>query len=141
MDSWSKYSGVVDMGRIEEARSILRRGNEINQMMKVVGEEGTSAEDYIIYQKGELLDSVYLQQNSFDPIDAACSPERQREEFDKLYDALMKSYDLEDKKEIRGFFNQLRQEFLDWHGTQFQTPEYYEQAKKISEFYMSKAVE
>ncbi len=46
-------------------------------MMKVVGEEGTSAEDYIIYQKGELLDAVYLQQNSFDPIDAACPPERQ----------------------------------------------------------------
>ena len=141
MDSWSKYSGVVDMGRIEEARSILRRGNEINQMMKVVGEEGTSAEDYIIYQKGELLDSVYLQQNSFDPIDAACPPERQREEFDKLYDALMKSYDLEDKKEIRGFFNQLRQEFLDWHGTEFKSPEFYEQEKKISEFYRSKAVE
>ena len=50
------------MGRIEEARAILTRGNEINQMMKVVGEEGTSAEDYIIYQKGELLDAVYLQQ-------------------------------------------------------------------------------
>ena len=66
------------MARVEEARSILHRGNEINQMMKVVGEEGTSAEDYIIYQKGELLDSVYLQQNSFDPIDAACSPDRQR---------------------------------------------------------------
>lgn len=59
MDSWSKYDGVVDMARVEEARSILHRGNEINQMMKVVGEEGTSAEDYIIYQKGELLDSVY----------------------------------------------------------------------------------
>ena len=124
MDSWSKYDGVVDMARVEEARSILHRGNEINQMMKVVGEEGTSAEDYIIYQKGELLDSVYLQQNSFDPIDAACSPDRQREEFGVLYDALMASYDLDDKNEIRGFFNQLRQEFLDWHGTEFESPEF-----------------
>ena len=141
MDSWSKYDGVVDMTRVEEARSILHRGNEINQMMKVVGEEGTSAEDYIIYQKGELLDSVYLQQNSFDPIDAACSPDRQREEFGILYDALMASYDLDDKNEIRGFFNQLRQEFLDWHGTEFESPEFYEQEKKISEFYKSKAVE
>ena len=141
MDSWSKYTGVVDMGRIEEARAILTRGNEINQMMKVVGEEGTSAEDYIIYQKGELLDAVYLQQNSFDPIDAACPPERQRQEFDKLYEALMASYDLEDKNEIRSFFNQLRQEFLDWHGTVFEAPEYHEQAKKIEEFYKSKAVE
>ena len=139
MESWSKYNGVVDMKRVEEARSILRRGNEINQMMKVVGEEGTSSEDYIIYQKGELLDAVYLQQNSFDPIDAACSPERQRQEFEKMYEALTLTYTLEDKNEIRSFFNQLRQEFLDWHGTEFESPEYKAQADKITDFYMSKA--
>ncbi|MBP5291822.1 MAG: V-type ATP synthase subunit A [Lachnospiraceae bacterium] len=140
MDSWSKYSGVVDMERVEQARAILIRSNEINQMMKVVGEEGTSSEDYIIYQKGELLDAVYLQQNSFDPIDAVCVPERQRQEFDKLYDALMKTYDLTDKKEIRGFFNQLRQEFLDWHGTLFESAEFAAQGEKISDFYMAKAI-
>ena len=109
-------------------------------MMKVVGEEGTSSEDYIIYQKGELLDAVYLQQNSFDPIDAVCPPERQQIEFDRLYDALMTAYDLSDKKEIRGFFNQLRQEFLDWHATYFETPEFKAQEKKITDFYMTKAV-
>ena len=63
------------------------------------------------------------------------------EEFGILYDALMASYDLDDKNEIRGFFNQLRQEFLDWHGTEFESPEFYAQEKKISEFYKSKAVE
>ena len=68
-----------------------------------------------------------------------CVPDRQREEFDVLYDALMKSYDITDKKEIRGFFNQLRQEFLDLHGTIFETPEYYDQKKKVTEFYMAKA--
>ena len=79
MDSWSKYTGCCRYGTYRRRLvQSLHRGNEINQMMKVVGEEGTSAEDYIIYQKGELLDAVYLQQNSFDPIDAACPPERQR---------------------------------------------------------------
>ena len=140
MDSWSKYVGVVDKARVEEARAILHRSNEVGQMMKVVGEEGTSSEDYIIYQKGELLDAVYLQQNSFDPIDAVCPPERQQIEFDRLYDALMTAYDLSDKKEIRGFFNQLRQEFLDWHATYFETPEFKAQEKKITDFYMTKAV-
>ena len=140
MDSWSKYEGVVDKARVEEARAILHRSNEVGQMMKVVGEEGTSSEDYIIYQKGELLDAVYLQQNSFDPIDAVCPPERQQIEFDRLYDALMTAYDLSDKKEIRGFFNQLRQEFLDWHATYFETPEFKAQEKKITDFYMTKAV-
>ena len=141
VDSWSKYKGVVDMDRVNEARGMLIRGTEVNQMMKVVGEEGTSSEDYIMYQKGELLDSVYLQQNSFDPIDAADPPERQRREFDRLYDALVKTYDITDKKDIRAFFNQLRQEFLDWHGFEFETPEFEQQEQKILDFYMSRAVD
>jgi V/A-type H+/Na+-transporting ATPase subunit A len=51
-------------------------------MMKVVGEEGTSLEDYIIYLKADLLDSAYIQQNSFDPVDHAVEPERQRRVYD-----------------------------------------------------------
>ena len=138
IDSWSKYQGVVDMARVEEARGILRRSSEINQMMKVIGEEGTSAEDYILYQKGELLDAVYLQQTSFDPIDAACEPERQAHEFNVLYDVLTRDYALSDKKEIRAFFNQVRQEFLDWHGTVYGTPEFAAQETKLTDLYRSK---
>ena len=139
VESWSKYKGVVDMDRMQKARRMLIRSTEINQMMKVVGEEGTSNEDYILYQKGELLDAVYLQQNSFDPIDAECEPERQRTEFERLYDAMTQTYSFEDKKEIRSFFNQLRQEFLDWHGCESGTDAFAEQEKKITDFYMSKA--
>ena len=138
IDSWSKYQGVVDMARVEEARGILRRSSEINQMMKVIGEEGTSAEDYILYQTGEMLDAVYLQQNSFDPIDAACEPERQAHEFNVLYDVLTRDYALSDKKEIRAFFNQVRQEFLDWHGTVYGTPEFAAQETKLTDLYRSK---
>ena len=140
IDSWSKYPGIVDMAQVEEARSILRHSIEVGQMMMVVGEEGTSAEDYILYQKGELLDAVYLQQNSFDPIDAACSPERQRCVFAVIYDVLTRRYQLTDKREIRGFFNQLRQEFLDWHNTEFETPAFTAQQKKLTDYYLSKAV-
>ena len=105
----------------------------------VIGEEGTSDADYTVYQKGELLDAVYLQQNSFDPIDAACGPDRQRYEFDVLYDVLKRDFRLDDKKEIRAFFNQLRQEFLDWHNTEFRTPEFEAQEKRLKDFYLSKA--
>ena len=140
IDSWSKYQGIVDMEKVNQARAILRRSIEVNQMMMVVGEEGTSAEDYIIYQKGELLDAVYLQQNSFDPIDAACSPERQKRVFAVIYDVLMRQYKMTDKREIRGFFNQLRQEFLDWHNTEFETEAFEAQQKKLTDYYLSKAV-
>ena len=117
LDSWSKYEGVLPAKEVNAAYKVLLRGNEVNQMMKVVGEEGTSLEDYITYQKGELLDSVYLQQNSFDPVDAQVTVERQIETFNVLYDILMSDYVLQDKKDVRLFFNKVRQAFLDWNGT------------------------
>ncbi len=137
-ESWSKYRGVVEQDKVDYARGLLIRSAEINQMMKVVGEEGVSAEDYITYQKGELLDAAYLQQDSFDPIDAACGPERQKRVFAVMYDILTSSFSAEDKKEIRGFFNQLRQLILDWHTIEFETEHFNRQEERIRDFYKSK---
>ncbi|MDD6265836.1 MAG: V-type ATP synthase subunit A [Clostridia bacterium] len=138
IDSWSKYKGIIDMDKVNKASEILIRSTEINQMMMVIGEEGTSNEDYIIYQKGELLDSVYLQQNSFDPVDAACDTERQIFVFNLLYDVLMSEYSFDSKKEIRLFFNQLRQEFLDWHTAAFDSNDFYKQEQVIKNLYINR---
>ncbi len=138
LDSWSKYEGVLPLDKVSDAYSILVRGNEVNQMMKVVGEEGTSLEDYIIYQKGELLDSVYLQQNSFDPVDAQVTVERQVETFGVLYDILKSDYELADKKDVRLFFNQVRQAFLDWNGTAESDPRYGERKQELIGLYKAK---
>lgn len=119
LTSWSKYGGVIDAKRVEEVRAIVFASNEINQMMKVVGEEGTSIEDYVVYQKGELVDACYLQQNSFDPVDSSVQIERQRYLFDRLYALLKANFVFEEKSDVRSFFYQLRQSFLDWNNTAF----------------------
>jgi len=90
-------------------------------MMKVVGEEGTSTEDYIIYLKGELVDSVYFQQNSFDAVDAAVKPERQIYVFTKLLFILASQFDFTDKNDARSWFNRLRQRFLDYNGSEWKS--------------------
>ena len=141
IDSWSKYKSIADDNKVNKARNILVRSTEINQMMMVVGEEGTSSEDYILYQKGELLDNAYLQQNSFDPVDAACEPERQIREFNVIFDILSCNYALEEKNDIRLFFNELRQKLLDWHTIEFNTEAFDKQEKEIKDFYMSKTCE
>ena len=119
--SWSKYRSVVDPKKSEFCKKILHHGDEIGSMMKVVGEEGTSLGDYMIYLKAEMLDAVYLQQNSFDPIDANCDTARQRYVVDKLVTILGSGYDLKDKEDARGFFNRLRQKFIDWNYTEFES--------------------
>ncbi|MDR2480586.1 MAG: V-type ATP synthase subunit A [Treponema sp.] len=120
MDSWSKYKGIIDPEKVAYAHSFMRRGTEVEQMMKVVGEEGTSIEDYVVYLKGDLVDAVYFQQNSFDAVDAAVKPERQKHVFAILLRVLASSFSFPDKNEARIWFNRLRQKFLDFNGSEWQ---------------------
>jgi V/A-type H+-transporting ATPase subunit A len=115
LDSWSKYKSFIDEELVDAARQILFKGNEIHQMMLVVGEEGTSLDDFQVYLKSEFLDAVYLQQNSFDPIDGASSPERQKYVFQYVHKVLTTAFHFVDKEDARSFFNKLRQAFIDWN--------------------------
>ncbi len=119
--SWSKYQGVISPDATAFFQNILHHGHEVGSMMKVVGEEGTSLSDYIIYLKEEMLDTVYFQQNSFDLIEANCSAERQCYIINKLIQVLGSDYALEEKDEARSFFNRMRQKFIDWNYTEFKS--------------------
>ena len=113
LDSWSKYRSVVDRKELDYARGILRQGSEVNQLMKVIGEEGTSLDDFVVYLKSEFLDYVYLQQNTFDAVDGATGAERQRYMFDRISKVLEGSFTLPDKDTARRYFLELRQMFMD----------------------------
>jgi len=133
LDSWSKYASLIPKILIDDARQTLFKGNEVHQMMLVVGEEGTSLDDFIIYLKSEFLDNVYLQQNSFDSVDGATSPERQKKVFGKVHEVLMKHFTLKDKTEARNFFNTLRQKFIDWNYIDMKDDEFSEQEQTITQ--------
>ena len=124
LDSWSQYPSVIEQPRVEAARAILRRGSEVGQMMKVVGEEGTSLEDFTVYLKAEFLDGVYLQQNAFSDADATTPVARQKEMFNVVEAALQTKYAFTDKDSTRNFFMKLRQAFIDWNDTAFNDPKF-----------------
>ncbi len=138
LESWSKYKGIIDQQKTEYGRAILFKGDEVGQMMKVVGEEGTSLDDYIIYLKSELLDYVYIQQNSFDPVDAAVEPERQLHIYGILLDILTAKLDFAGKEEARSWFNWVRQNFLDYNGKKWKSDEFNNLEKTISELLADK---
>ena len=124
LDSWSKYNSVIDQDRVEKARAILRKGNEIGQMMKVVGEEGTSLEDFTTYLKGEFLDAVYLQQNAFSDADASTPVERQKVMFDMMEKVLATEFEFPEKDATRKFMLALQQAFIDWNDKPFGSEEF-----------------
>ena len=133
LDSWSKYPSIVDRNDLEFARNILRRGSEVNQMMKVIGEEGTAIEDFVIYLKSEFLDYTYLQQNTFDAVDGATSAERQRQMFSDVTAVLKHEFTFDEKEFARKFFLELRQLFIDRNYLAPDNPEYAAMSAKINE--------
>ena len=104
-------------------------------MMKVVGEEGTTIADYTSYLKSEMLDAVYLQQNSFDAVDANCGTARQRYVTDKLIFVLGSDFDFDSKDDARAFFNRMRQRFINWNYLEFESDAFKKTESEIDALY------
>ena len=82
---------------------------------------------------------MYLQQNAFDPVDAATPAERQRHMFDLLMTVLLTEYKLPDKEAARNLMNQIRQKYLDWNGCEWNGDRFKELEKEIRELVLSHA--
>jgi len=138
LDSWSKYTGIIETEKVDFAKKLLHRGNEINQMMTVVGEEGTSTEDFVVALKAEFFDNCYLQQNAFDKVDAATASERQQFVFDKMLEVLNIEFDFEDKEKARETIFEVADFFRNWNYAGSDSDEYKKLLNQIDDFIATK---
>jgi len=133
--SWSRYldqlvpwyEQYIDTGwtgRVREMLELLKRGDAVLQMMQVTGEEGVTLADFVVYQKALFLDVAYLQQDAFDPVDAAASLERQQSIFDKIYMLLKQDNYFVDKTAAQNYFTQLTGLFKNLNYTAENLPDY-----------------
>lgn len=134
LESWSKYKSLIPSEVTGYVYDVMRKSAEIDQMMKVVGEEGTSLDDFLVYLKGEYVDAVYFQQNSFDPVDAAVPTERQHRYFKLIVKIAAADLKFESKDEARRWFAELRLKTLDFNGTQYLSEDFLRIEKEIEAF-------
>ena len=134
LESWSKYKSLIPSEVTDYVYDVMRKSAEIDQMMKVVGEEGTSLDDFLVYLKGEYVDAVYFQQNSFDPVDAAVPTERQHRYFKLIVKIAAADLKFESKDEARRWFAELRLKTLDFNGTQYLSEDFLRIEKEIEAF-------
>lgn len=142
--SWSKYPEQmkeslvkVDPHWVEiirEAQKFVHQGSEIKKRMDVVGEEGTSIGDFLIYLKAEFLDSVYLQQNAFDAVDAYNTMERQAYSFHMVEKILKKDIAAKNKDDARDIFFRLTALFKNWNASAWQGEEFKRFESQINDF-------
>jgi V/A-type H+-transporting ATPase subunit A len=116
---------------VEEAQALLYRGQEVHQMMLVVGEEGVSVDDLIVYLKAETVDAVCLQQDAFDAIERATSKERQISDFLLLMDMVHYSFFFDSKEQARKEMTYLQNLFFQMKYAPFQQEVYLTYRREI----------
>ncbi|MCM8765601.1 MAG: V-type ATP synthase subunit A [Candidatus Omnitrophica bacterium] len=140
--SWSKYKSFIEEEKVSYLHAVLRKAFDVYQMMKVVGEEGITLEDYIDYLKGEFFDFVYLQQNAFDPVDEATPQARQEYIFTFILENIIqRKFSLENKEMALKFFQKLRHLFKSWNSETWQSQGFLSLEEEIREFLKEKRVE
>lgn len=115
LDSTSSYPSLLDSEEVFGLKALLKEGKTIASNIILMGEKGITDETYIRFQKSELVDAVFLQQNSFHEVDGITNPERLRLMFDLVWKIVESPVNISGKDEIRSHFNFLRQAFIDWN--------------------------
>lgn len=141
MISWSKYLEPVSAQMrssldvwgttVKSAQKILRDGDEIGKRMEVVGEEGISIYDLIVYLKSELYEFAYLQQNAFDKEDTYCSLKRQVELIDLMNQIFETHFMFSSHDEARGFFLNLQNEIKNMNFMAFGSENYHQMYQMV----------
>ncbi|PPC89006.1 MAG: V-type ATP synthase subunit A [Methylobacter sp.] len=116
--SWSRYFGQLSawyqsnlgddwLDGVHAMLDLLKRGDGIQQMIQVAGEEGISLDDFVTYQAARFLDMVYLQQDAYDEVDVAVPIKRQQECFKKAVELVSAKYRFADQEAARDYFTRL----------------------------------
>ncbi|MDF1582481.1 MAG: V-type ATP synthase subunit A [Methyloprofundus sp.] len=140
--SWSRYLEQLQpwfmenlsqswVDNVQQLLKLLRKGDEISQMIQVTGEEGVTNEDYIIFQQALFLDMVYLQQDAFDPVDLAVPLKRQQESLNTIVKLVNTHYHFTDKDAARDYFTKLTGLFKNLNYSPSHSNEYKDYSAKI----------
>jgi len=138
LDSWSQYRGIIDPKVVARIRRLLVQGHEVRQMMTVVGEEGISVQDFTIMLKADFVDNCYLQQNAFDPVDAATPAERQKFVFSKVVEVVDTDFQFGDKAEARRKMVEISDLFRNWNYSEWGSEEFQRYLERIDRFIATK---
>jgi len=148
--SWSLYLGQMRASLntrhekwvelVQEAHNLIFKGNEIHQMMLVVGEEGIGIDDLVLYHKSEIVDAVCLQQDSFDKVDQATSRERQISDFLLLMDMVHHPFKFESKEQAKNQITHLQNLFFQLKYCPFGAEDYQRYRSEIEAILEGKGV-
>jgi V/A-type H+-transporting ATPase subunit A len=94
IEDWWKDLDSQWLSIRNEVMNILLEDHRLQQMVKLVGTDALPRVQQFILFVAEMIKNAFLQQNSFDPIDKYCSPEKQLKLLKTILDFYKKGIEL-----------------------------------------------
>lgn len=151
LDSYSKYLEYPEIREyldehieknwvdaVNEGKVIMQRGKEANDQINILGDDGVPVEYHERFWKSELLDSVILQQDAFDDIDANCPIERQQVMYNLVLNICRSNFKLDTFEECSKFFKDLIYLFRQMNYSEWKSEQYDNFLKQIETLVNSK---
>ena len=151
LDSYSKYLEYPEVREyldehieknwvdaVNEGKVIMQRGKEANDQINILGDDGVPVEYHERFWKSELLDSVILQQDAFDDIDANCPIERQQVMYNLVLNICRTNFKLDTFEDCSKFFKDLIYLFRQMNYSEWKSEQYDNFLKQIETLVNSK---
>ena len=151
LDSYSKYLEYPEIREyldehieknwvdaVNEGKVIMQRGKEANDQINILGDDGVPVEYHERFWKSELLDSVILQQDAFDDIDANCPIERQQVMYNLVLNICRSNFKLDTFEECSKLFKDLIYLFRQMNYSEWKSEQYDNFLKQIETLVNSK---
>ncbi len=137
IDSYSKYleypefieyiakrigNNWIDM--VNEAKTILLRGQEVSEQINILGDDGVPVDYHVRYWKSEVIDFVILQQDAFDKIDMLTPLERQEFMLGKVMEICRTDFKFDSFTEVDSYFKRLINQLKQMNYSEFQSDEF-----------------
>ncbi|MFV0553503.1 MAG: V-type ATP synthase subunit A [Mangrovibacterium sp.] len=137
IDSYSKYleyPEVIEylkanvgenwLDLVMESKTLLLRGKEAQEQINILGDDSVPLEFHERFWNSELIDSVILQQDAFDKIDACTPMDRQKYMLEKVLGIAHMSFQFDSFEQVSEFFkrviNGLKQlNYAEWKSEEF----------------------
>jgi V/A-type H+-transporting ATPase subunit A len=120
LESYSKYLEYPEVQRylkerlgedwvklVLGARNWMRRGRDAFDQINILGDDGVPIGYHVTYWKSEMIDSVLMQQDGFDPVDQSTPLDRQRHMLRLVMDICAVDLAFEGFEDVAAFFKRI----------------------------------
>jgi V/A-type H+-transporting ATPase subunit A len=137
IDSYSKYleypefeeyiakrigTNWIDM--VNEAKTILLRGQEVSEQINILGDDGVPLDYHIRFWKSEVIDFVVLQQDAFDKVDMLTPLERQQYMLKKVMEICHADFNFDSFNEVENYFKRIINQYKQMNYSEFDSAQF-----------------